>query len=785
MTLENNYVLGTMFPIDIDKIIKKSNEVWGLDPDKYFGDKVTIPYQKLQGQLSFALYTYLGSMHIDVHFHEAVTNSVVQLLNRHGLPKYVKSCSALFDWCARHGSFDFEWTSMTTEEKSEITSILPGDPIWVTFCSWFGHQKASAMQKAWALRYLKRFTVDDALLIKNSCLKQFTLTNKQCRSVDRVPRTSVEREIVSLAKTYIHLLIHDFDYEECERRMVEDWDFYPTPNGVADCCGDPRHRVLYSLANLGYLPTSDTRECYIKGTGKVNFNKTVTVNGVPKSVDKYRTITPINPGDLALQQNIVTGIEKCKGWGLVSPTNIPLHDQEIMRKDVYSSTSGETQWATIDLSAASDTVRLTLARELFPEDFMSLIEGTRPRYFNIKGRVENSILYMLAPMGCGYTLILQSMIFWALDCAICEYCARMAGDTDGLGDPMFVMTLEEGHVYFTSYQQLYETLKVLQEEENINVSSNMIREIWPYAAKAYGDDQQVPQKYAEPIMDMLTRLGFNVNYDKSFFDEDSLFRESCGAEALVGGDPIDGYYFPRHSLSILPKNKIVKVLTDLSVNPNEPFWKDRDKSGEAIQNNSLTSVLHLSKVFWLLGHDHMAELITQWIVRNVPEMTLSEVGTPASDAWGTVEMVHHYKALPMADVVEGEIPFSKLSEYKKTELLRKPIDNTITKTSKLSYRIGRDYYHLRPMHWAISSEKVQLGELGNSCLAPNRCAICKFLKKNPYGVYLSAEILEQYRLQHWLLTGPNYESELDRLLGVSSPTPRLDVISRPKYGSIY
>jgi hypothetical protein len=67
------------------------------------------------------------------------------------------------------------------------------------------------------------------------------------------------------------------------------------------------------------------------------------------------------------------------------------------------------------------------------------------------------------------------------------------------------------------------------------------------AIRVYGDDIVVPDWAATTVIAFLEALGFVVNEDKTFFGP-TYYRESCGAEWYDGYD-VSSDYFPRFSLS--------------------------------------------------------------------------------------------------------------------------------------------------------------------------------------------------------------------------------------------
>lgn len=132
--------------------------------------------------------------------------------------------------------------------------------------------------------------------------------------------------------------------------------------------------------------------------------------------------------------------------------------------------------ATIDLSAASDSVSSSLIMKLLPSDWYHLFEICRsPAVTLPSGEVIE--LEKWSSMGNGYTFELETLIF----ASICK---------------AIVPSREHDHV------------------------------------SVYGDDLIVPQKYANKVIEALDCLGFRVNTRKSFLAGN--FFESCGTDWFKG-----------------------------------------------------------------------------------------------------------------------------------------------------------------------------------------------------------------------------------------------------------
>ena len=142
-----------------------------------------------------------------------------------------------------------------------------------------------------------------------------------------------------------------------------------------------------------------------------------------------------------------------------------------MAKDAYLK-----GYATIDLSAASDSVSSELILQHFPEDWFHLLDVARsPSCVLPDGSTVE--LEKWSSMGNGYTFELETLIFYA----VC--------------------------LTFVPFEYQYEIT-------------------------VYGDDIIVPTQFSGSVIDALSHLGFKVNTQKSFLAGN--FFESCGCDYFKG-----------------------------------------------------------------------------------------------------------------------------------------------------------------------------------------------------------------------------------------------------------
>ena len=198
---------------------------------------------------------------------------------------------------------------------------------------------------------------------------------------------------------------------------------------------------------------------------------------VPKSALTDRSIA-VEPSinvfyQLALGRAIRRCLKKAVGWDLD-------HAQEIHRR-VAKESSVSREFATLDLSNASDTVCSNLVRLLLPPAWFSQLDDLRSKKTWVKDRWV--VLEKFSSMGNGFTFELETLIFAALSCVA----SRRCGESGKLGVDVF----------------------------------------------CFGDDIIVKNGVAKAVVEVLNFCGFSLNESKSFF-KDEPFRESCGGDYFDG-----------------------------------------------------------------------------------------------------------------------------------------------------------------------------------------------------------------------------------------------------------
>jgi hypothetical protein len=236
------------------------------------------------------------------------------------------------------------------------------------------------------------------------------------------------------------------------------------------------------------------------------------VTTVPKTNDIERVIM-IEPSLNSLFQ---LGTEKYLRKVLWYGPGIDLKTQPEINRELARLGSLERgdqwgkQWATIDLSSASDTISVGLVERLLPRSVFKWLDFIACRTADLPdGRQVE--LQMMSSMGNGTTFPLQTLIFSAL----------IAG-----------------------YQRLQGKLKTRNDRLKYDFS-------------VFGDDIIVPVEDFSAVNDILEACGFVVNRDKSFAS--GPFRESCGTDWHHGYD-----VRPVYVESLETKQEVVSLINRLN-----------------------------------------------------------------------------------------------------------------------------------------------------------------------------------------------------------------------------
>lgn len=156
-----------------------------------------------------------------------------------------------------------------------------------------------------------------------------------------------------------------------------------------------------------------------------------------------------------------------------------------VNRDLARTSSISRQWATLDLRSASDRVAFSVINHITRncEAFRYFLRRRSTSCILPSGRIHK--LKKVAGMGSGLTFPTMSLLIYLASCR---------------------MIANQGVTYKDAMKLVY----------------------------VYGDDIIVPTKYADLVRTGLTRIGLQVNMQKSY--QNSFFRESCGGDFYKGQD---------------------------------------------------------------------------------------------------------------------------------------------------------------------------------------------------------------------------------------------------------
>lgn len=198
---------------------------------------------------------------------------------------------------------------------------------------------------------------------------------------------------------------------------------------------------------------------------------------VPKNAKTHRSIAVEPRLNGYLQQGVGRYIRR-----RLMAHGVDLSDQSINQK--LASRAAAEGLATVDFSAASDSISRELVFELLPLDWFLLLDSIRSKsgvYTTREGETWNFSYEKFSSMGNAFTFELESLIFWALAVSVCD---------------------------------------------SLNIPTCSV--------SVFGDDVIIPKDSYELFASVSSHCGFTVNSAKSF--STGLFYESCGKHYFDGHD---------------------------------------------------------------------------------------------------------------------------------------------------------------------------------------------------------------------------------------------------------
>lgn len=327
-------------------------------------------------------------------------------------------------------------------------------------------------------------------------LSKFVDSERLCLETNQRLRTPCEWDfktvlspaaVIHTAAAKIRWLLGDFDWSAAERyfgfgpgasfalsRRHRDpfYKFSGIPEATRECAvaGDALIRSIPGWSfHLRTLLSADS-----ESDSLINIAPGNRVTTVPKNAKTDRVIA-IEPLLNMFLQKGIGGLIRSE----LRRVGINLNDQTPNQR--LAKVGSETgAWATIDLSAASDSIAYELVRQLMPSDWFAALELCRSST-GVLPSGESIYYQKFSSMGNGYTFELESLIFWALISAVESLLGR--------------------------------------------VGSGFL---------VYGDDIVVTTDLAPSVIEVLNYCGFSCNSKKTFVT--GPFRESCGKHYFRGVD---------------------------------------------------------------------------------------------------------------------------------------------------------------------------------------------------------------------------------------------------------
>lgn len=233
------------------------------------------------------------------------------------------------------------------------------------------------------------------------------------------------------------------------------------------------------------------------------------------------------------------------------------------------------------------------------------------------------------------------------------------------------------------------------------------------SVSVYGDDVIGPTAYAESIVDAFETCGFQINSEKSYWSPDHLYRESCGAEWYKGID-VSTVYYPRFPIRGVLRSNGKGITAEFSGNTH--------LDGHSNQYyDSLMSVISLQRRLMQKGYTRASSFLYSFVQELIPQMTVS----PLDSSSETSDLVGYVDIPCLKDNRRGN-PSASLGDVPQREYRETPVV-VWDRVRNISYQ-------------------EQL-------------------------------VFDYYRYTQFLKHGPQYDTELDRLLGTSSKPVTLNQAS--------
>lgn len=296
---------------------------------------------------------------------------------------------------------------------------------------------------------------------------------------ESVNRTTVTHAVLQKARSLVRDILGDYSLDE---HMFKSRHGKRAANGVPasnaylhekmGCLsGTPEHLAWFAdVIETDAVLRRALDDCQ----ARIELCEDLQYTTVPKSWKIKRGIVP----------NTVLGAFHSYGLGrmiadrLKDNAGLNISRLQAKHRKLCRSMSISMKYVTADLSSASDSFTVALCNALLPRRWFQAVTQGRLKYIKFKESRFYCSSFML--MGIGFTFPLQTLLFYAIIRAV-----QILHGSDGL-------------------------------------------------VSVYGDDLIYPRQIHDYVVFVLSKLGFQLNLDKTFVD--LPFRESCGADYFKGVD---------------------------------------------------------------------------------------------------------------------------------------------------------------------------------------------------------------------------------------------------------
>lgn len=363
------------------------------------------------------------------------------------------------------------------------------------------------------LRFPKRLTVVSSNFMYDKTIKDFMNVEKENYLFSR---NENPQYVIKLMKYHVHSLFRNCAWNPLA--YFDQMGAIARLNGVTQETSESKTCKLRYLAGNGLLdvyhqvPVAPAKEfdegywgyhCSKETRNRYWLDPTETLprlpihmvfpSCVPKTYKGYRVVAPERIKEVAFQYAMLDNLEAVidSHFERLDRKEIVIHDQA---QNSYLARLGSTDGtlATIDWSHASDRVKKTLVREIFPNDVALDLCNAAPTHYCADGE-HVYLLSSYSTAGSPMTFAVECIVFWAMAHAAC--------DLMGLS----------------------------MSQRTISI---------------HGDDTILPSDAAETLRDIGEALGMEFNQDKSFYNNGPGYRESCGEE-YYHGISLSSRYLPR------------------------------------------------------------------------------------------------------------------------------------------------------------------------------------------------------------------------------------------------